>query len=159
MTKRIAVVGPGPMGLGITQVVAAAGIEVVLLGRDTASVLARFGRLAASVARQVARGRFDAAAADALLARVLPARSEDNDDALADCELAIESVAEDRAAKLAVLQRRQAGLPAGTLMAASMTITQRRAGSRGRALPASSRPPQKYHRRRNTCSNACAVPR
>lgn len=116
MTQRIAVVGPGLMGLGITQVVAAAGIEVLLLGRDHMSAVAGFKRLAANVERQVARGRLHAKAADALLARVLPAV---NDAALAGCDLAIESVAENRAAKVAVLQRLQAGLPAGTLIASN----------------------------------------
>lgn len=116
MTKRIAVVGPGLMGLGITQVVAAAGIEVLLLGRNHGSAVAGVDRLAANVARQVARGRLHATAANALLARVLPAAS---DAALAGCDLAIESVAEDRAEKIAVLQRLQAGLPAGTLIASN----------------------------------------
>lgn len=116
MVLRIAVVGPGLMGLGITQVAAAAGVGVVLVGRDAAAAQAGFERLAAGVARQTARGRLTAAAAEALLARVQPARS---DDALADCELAIESVAEDRGVKFAVLQRLQAALPAGTLIASN----------------------------------------
>lgn len=116
MTRRIAVIGPGLMGLGIAQVAAAAGVAVVLLGRDAATAVAGFDRLAANVARHVARGRIAAAAAEALLARVQPARS---DDALADCDLAIESVAEERSAKRGVLQRLQAGLPPGSLIASN----------------------------------------
>lgn len=116
MVQRIAVVGPGLMGLGIAQVAAAAGVGVVLVGRDAASARAGFDRLAVSVARQVTRGRVSAAAADALLARVQPAG---DDEAMSDCELGIESVAEDRAVKCAVLQRMQAALPPGTLIASN----------------------------------------
>jgi len=116
MVNSLAVAGPGLMGLGITQVAAAAGVHVVLVGRDPAAAAAGFDRLAAALSRQAARGRLQPAAADALLARVQPARS---DAALADCDLAIESVAEDRDIKAAVLRRLQAGLPAGTLIASN----------------------------------------
>ena len=116
MARCIAIAGPGLMGLGIAQVAAAAGVGVVLLGRNAAAAQAGFERLAASVTRQVARGRLARTAADALLARVRAAR---HDDALADCDLAIESVTEDRGAKIAVLQRLQAALPTGTLIASN----------------------------------------
>ena len=116
MARCIAIAGPGLMGLGIAQVAAAGGVGVLLLGRDVASALAGFDRLAASVTRQVARGRLSRTAADALLAQVRAAR---HDDALADCDLAIESVTEDRGTKIAVLQRLQAALPTGTLIASN----------------------------------------
>lgn len=110
----MAVVGPGLMGLGITQVAAAAGLQVLLVGRDGAAAEAGRARLAAQLQRQVERRRLDAAAAAALLARVVPVV---DDAELARCDLAIESVPEDRALKLAVLRRLQAALPAGTLIA------------------------------------------
>jgi 3-hydroxyacyl-CoA dehydrogenase/enoyl-CoA hydratase/3-hydroxybutyryl-CoA epimerase len=114
--RRIAIVGPGLMGLGIAQVAAAAGVDVVLLGRDAAAARAGVDRLAANVARQAARGRLTAAAAEALLARV---QAADDDEVWASCDLAIESLAEERGAKFAVLLRLQAGLPPGTLIASN----------------------------------------
>ncbi len=112
--RTVAVVGPGLMGLGITQVAAAAGLQVLLVGRDGAAAAAGRARLATQLQRQVERRRLDAAAAEALLARVVAVA---DDAELARCDLAIESVAEDRAAKLGVLRRLQAALPAGALIA------------------------------------------
>lgn len=112
--ERIAVVGPGLMGLGIAQVAAAAGLQVLLVGRDAAAAEAGHARLAAAIERQAARGRIDALAARALLGRVAPARG---DAELAACDAAIESVPEDRALKLAVLARLEAALPAHALLA------------------------------------------
>jgi len=112
--KRVAVVGAGLMGLGIAQVVAAAGLDVVLVGRDGAAACAGRERLAVQLARQVSRSRLTAAQAEAWMARV---QAADGDADLAACDLAIESVPEDRELKLAVLQRLQAALPAGTLIA------------------------------------------
>ncbi len=112
--KTVAVVGPGLMGLGITQVAAAAGLQVLLVGRDGVAAAAGRARLAAQLQRQVERRRLDAAAADTLLARVVAVA---DDSELAHCELAIESVSEDRATKLDVLRRLQAALPEAALMA------------------------------------------
>ena len=106
--RRIAVVGPGLMGLGIAQVAAAAGIEVMLVGRDHASAAAGHARLAAQLERQVSRGRLGADAAAAIAASVRPT---DSDADLAACDFAIESVPEDRALKETLLRRIEAALP------------------------------------------------
>ena len=112
--KEIAVAGPGLMGLGIAQVVAAAGWGVRLVGRDAAAAEAGRTRFAKHLDRQVERGRLERPAADVLLGRVCAVR---DDAELAHCDLAIESVPEDRTLKVAVLQRLQSALPAGTLIA------------------------------------------
>ena len=80
--KTVAVVGPGLMGLGITQVAAAAGLQVLLVGRDGVAAAAGRARLAAQLQRQVERRRLDAAAADTLLARVVAVA---DDSELAHC--------------------------------------------------------------------------
>ena len=116
MTEAIAIAGPGLMGLGIAQVAARAGLGVRLLGRDLASAQAGHQRLQQALARQVARGRLDAGAADAMLARVQAAAANA---ALADCRLAIESVPEDRAVKAAVLAQLERALPAGAAIASN----------------------------------------
>ena len=106
--RRITVVGPGLMGLGIAQVAATTGIEVMLVGRDRASASAGHARLAAQLERQVSRGRLGADAAAAITALVQPT---DSDADLSDCDLAIESVPEDRALKETLLRRIEAALP------------------------------------------------
>ena len=110
---EVAIVGPGLMGLGITQVVAAAGLRVRLVGRDPSAAAAGRARLATQLARLVERGRLAAPAAQALLARVI---AVNDDTEMAGCSVAIESVPEQRAMKVAVLHRLQAALPAHALI-------------------------------------------
>ena len=55
------------MGHGITQALGAAGIEVALCGRTAEAALAGRERLAASLRRQVARGRVEAEREAAIL--------------------------------------------------------------------------------------------
>ncbi len=114
MKDRIAVVGPGLMGLGIARVAAAAGFKVLLRGRDDAATQAGCRRLAAELERQVARGRTSADEAERVLNGV---RGCASDDELAGCSLAIESVPEDRALKLRVLARLEAAMPPEAVIA------------------------------------------
>ncbi len=114
--RRIAVVGPGLMGLGIAQVTAAAGIEVMLVGRDASSAVAGHARLVGQLERQVARGRLDADAAAAIAGAVRPI---ERDADLASCDLAVESVPEDRALKETLLRRVEAALPADAWLASN----------------------------------------
>ena len=112
--RRIAVVGPGLMGLGIAQVAAAAGIEVMLIGRDLASASAGHARLVAQLDRQASRGRLGGNAVAAIAALVHPT---DSDTDLDGCELAVESVPEDRALKETLLRRIEAALPSEAWLA------------------------------------------
>ncbi len=114
MIKRIAVIGPGLMGLGIAQLAAAKGLQVVLVGRDGAAAKAGLGRLAMAMQRQVEKGRVTAVDAQLLLSLIEPSG---DDSLMAGCELGIEAVAEDRANKTAVLLRLQAALPEEALIA------------------------------------------
>ena len=106
--RRIAVIGPGLMGLGIAQVAAAAGFEVMLVGRDLASASAGHARLRGQLEWQVGRGRLGADAAAAIAASVRPTAGDAD---LVACGLAIESVPEDRALKESLLARVEAVLP------------------------------------------------
>ena len=94
---RVGVVGPGLMGLGIAQAFAAAGVNVILCGRDEEAARRGRERLAASVARQAARGRIDASDETDLLARVEATAALRG---LSDCAMVVESVPEDRALKI-----------------------------------------------------------
>ena len=91
------------MGLGITQALGAAGIEVALCGRTAEAALAGRERLAASLRRQVARGRLEAEREAAILLRVRA--SILTRDGIAGCAFVIECVPEDRSLKTHVLSR------------------------------------------------------
>ena len=93
---RVYVIGAGLMGHGIAQVSAAAGKQVTLA--DRTADLAEKGkqRIAGNLARQVDKGRLDAATADVIAARVAIAVGSD---AVAGHELVIEAVFEDEAAQ------------------------------------------------------------
>jgi len=94
--KRLGVVGSGIMGSGIAEVAAKAGIEVTLRSRSQTTADAMVAGLEKSLAKQVDRGKLEAAERDAALARV---RAVSDLDELADCDLVLESIVEDLAAK------------------------------------------------------------
>ncbi len=94
--KRIGIVGSGIMGSGIAEVAAKAGIEVVLRSRAQSTADAMVAGLEKSLAKQVERNKLDAAERDTVLARV---RAVTDLGELADCDLVLESIVEDLAAK------------------------------------------------------------
>ena len=96
MTKRVGIVGSGIMGSGIAEVAAKAGTEVVLRSRSQATADAMVAGLEKSLAKQVERGKLDDAERTAVLGRVTAVSDLD---ALADCDLVIESIVEDLATK------------------------------------------------------------
>src|SRR4051795_3897947 len=94
--KRVGIVGSGIMGSGIAEVAAKAGFEVVLRSRAQGTADAMVGGLEKSLGKQVDRGKLDADERDAVLGRV---RAVSDLGELADCDLVIESIVEDLAAK------------------------------------------------------------
>ena len=97
--KRIGVVGSGLMGSGITEVAAKAGFEVVVRSRTQEGADATVAGLERSLARQVDKGRLEAAVRDEVLGRV---RAVTDLAELAECDLVSESVVEDLATKQAL---------------------------------------------------------
>jgi 3-hydroxybutyryl-CoA dehydrogenase len=94
--ERLGIVGSGIMGSGIAEVAAKAGVDVVLRSRKQESADDMVAGLGKSLAKQVAKGRLAEDEAGAISARV----SGTTDlDALADCDLVIESVVEDLTVK------------------------------------------------------------
>jgi 3-hydroxybutyryl-CoA dehydrogenase len=94
--ERVGVVGSGIMGSGVAEVASKAGYEVVLRSRKRETADAMLVALDRSLAKQVDRGKLDAADAEAIRARV-SASAELAD--LSDCDLVLESVVEDLAVK------------------------------------------------------------
>jgi 3-hydroxybutyryl-CoA dehydrogenase len=90
--ERLGIVGSGIMGSGIAEVAAKAGSTVVLRSRKQESADAMVAALGTSLAKQVSRGKLDEAEADAMQGRVSATADLE---ALADCDMVIESVVED----------------------------------------------------------------
>jgi len=94
--ERLGIVGSGIMGSGIAEVAAKAEVDVVLRSRKQETADAMLASLAKSLAKQVDRGKLEAGEAEAVEARVSATADLD---ALADCDLVVESVVEDLAVK------------------------------------------------------------
>ncbi len=112
--KRVGIVGSGIMGSGIAEVAAKAGFDVVLRSRSQASADGMVAGLTKSLDRQVEKGRLEAAERDAVLARVT-AVSDLN--ALAECDLVIESILEDLTAKKQLFKELDSIVKAGAILA------------------------------------------
>jgi 3-hydroxyacyl-CoA dehydrogenase / enoyl-CoA hydratase / 3-hydroxybutyryl-CoA epimerase len=106
--KKIAVLGAGMMGAGIAYVSAQSGLEVVLI--DSTDAAAQKGKAYAEklLDGAIAKGRSTVEKKAALLARITPTTSYAG---LADCDLVIEAVFEDRAIKADVTKKAEAVLP------------------------------------------------
>jgi 3-hydroxybutyryl-CoA dehydrogenase len=97
--QRVGVVGTGTMATGVVEVLAKAGLDVVVRGRSESKVAAALGALRKSLEKGVVRGKLSEEERDATLARVGgTTRLED----LADADLVIEAIAEELDVKRAV---------------------------------------------------------
>src|SRR5947208_8573681 len=84
------------MGSGIAEVAAKAGFEVSLRSRQQNTADRMMAGLEKSLGKQVDKGKLDAGERDAVLGRV---RAVTDLGELADCDLVLESIVEDLAAK------------------------------------------------------------
>jgi 3-hydroxybutyryl-CoA dehydrogenase len=102
LIERVGVVGCGLMGSGIAEVSARAGLDVTVTESSPALAEAGMARVAASLKRAVTSGRLSDADHDATWQRM--AFGHDLD-ALADCDLVVEAVAEHEPTKIDVFGR------------------------------------------------------
>src|SRR3954447_1598756 len=114
--ERVGVVGCGLMGAGIAEVMARAGLEVVVVEADDEAAAAGRQRMETSLGRAHARGKVDDI--DAVLQRVTLTTDFD---ALADRQLVVEAVVEDERAKIEVFRRLDRTVTAGDAVLASNT--------------------------------------
>lgn len=99
--KKIGVIGAGFMGAGITYVSAKAGINVVLIDQKQEAADKGKEHSDALMTKQVSRGSAKEEDKQALLDRILPTTDYNE---LADCDLVIEAVFEDREVKRKVTE-------------------------------------------------------
>ncbi len=113
---KVGVLGAGMMGSGIAWACASKGIDVVL--KDVSMEQAEKGKAysAGLVEKRVGRGRMSEEDGAALLARIQPS-TEAGD--LADCDLVIEAVFEDKDLKAKVTQEAEAALGDGAIFASN----------------------------------------
>ena len=101
IVKRLGVVGAGQMGQGIAQVAAQAGVDVIVVDAAPDFAQAGVGKLKKTLDRLVERGKLEAAARDAMLAR-LKAGNGHRD--LTECDVVIEAAPEKEELKLAIFK-------------------------------------------------------
>ncbi len=114
--RKIGVVGAGLMGAGIAYHCAKLGIETVLIDRDQAAADKGKAYSATRLEKDIARGRMTKDKAAAILARIHPTTDYAG---LADVELVVEAVFEDRAIKAEITRKLDAVLPAHAVIASN----------------------------------------
>ena len=112
--KVVGVVGSGIMGSGVAEVAAVAGFEVVLRSRSEAGADSMLAGLEKSLNRQVEKGRMEEAVAAEVRGRVRAVTALDE---LSTCDLVIESIVEDLAAKKHLFSELDRVCAAGTILA------------------------------------------
>jgi 3-hydroxybutyryl-CoA dehydrogenase len=103
MTRRVAVVGGGTMGVGITYVTAMSGGVVTVVEPDNARAAAFSKIVAETIQSSIKRGKLDDAGGQALTARIT--RIASVDDIAEGLDIVIETVPERLELKLDVLAR------------------------------------------------------
>ena len=118
-TKKVGILGAGMMGAGIAYVTAKAGLEVVLLDTELAGAEKGKAYSANILDKAISRQRSTEDKKQALLNRITPTVSYDD---LADCDLIIEAVFENREIKAKCTEQSEAVIP-NTAVYASNTST------------------------------------
>ncbi|MEU9715483.1 3-hydroxyacyl-CoA dehydrogenase NAD-binding domain-containing protein [Streptomyces sp. NPDC047976] len=114
--REVGVIGSGTMASGIAEVFARSGYGTRLVARTDVRAKEALDKVAGSVERGVKRGRISAEDGRAALERLVPA---DSLDAVADCDLVVEAVAEELPVKREVFR----GLDAVCRPGAVLTTT------------------------------------
>lgn len=114
--KKVGIVGAGFMGASIGYVTAAAGIPVVLIDRDMEAANKGKATSEGLVADAVKKSRMSKEQGEGLLSLITPT-ADYND--IADCDLVIEAVFEDRGIKKTVTEQVEAVLKPDAIFASN----------------------------------------
>jgi 3-hydroxybutyryl-CoA dehydrogenase len=115
--ERVMIVGAGQMGSGIAQVMAQAGLEVVLRDINEEFVGRAIKGIDRALGRSVEKGRIGAADKAAILGRITGVVTLDA--AAADVDLVVEAAAETLAVKREILQALDQACPERTILASN----------------------------------------
>ena len=122
-SAAVGVIGAGTMGAGIAQVAAAAGHRVYLTDAREGAAAASRERIATALAGLVAKGKLEASAADATVARIQVVHSLAE---MADAALVVEAIIEDLQAKQALMRELELHVSADAVLAtntSSISVT------------------------------------
>jgi 3-hydroxybutyryl-CoA dehydrogenase len=122
--EKLGVVGCGLMGSGIAQTAAQAGLQVTVREVSTELIDKGFANIDKSLARLVQRGTLSAAERDAARKRLSPTTKLED---LRDCDLIIEAITEQLAAKKELFRALDGLCPPQTIYASntsSLSITE-----------------------------------
>jgi 3-hydroxyacyl-CoA dehydrogenase / enoyl-CoA hydratase / 3-hydroxybutyryl-CoA epimerase len=114
--KKLAVIGAGFMGASVGYVSARAGLEIVLIDRDQESADKGKAHAKSMIDDLIKKGRAKEADRDAILTRIT---ATPDYAAIADCDLVIEAVFEDRKVKAETYAKAQAYLKPGAIFASN----------------------------------------
>ena len=125
---KVAVIGAGAMGAGIAQVAAQAGHPVKLYDNRPGTAAQAIDGIDRQLGRLVEKGKLDAAARSAIVARLQPVEAIE---ALADSKLVIEAIVENLEVKRGLFQQLEALCAEDCILASntsSLSITSLAAG-------------------------------
>ncbi len=128
----IGVIGLGTMGLGIVQVYAQAGFDVLATDAQAPTRASAFSRLAAVLELRVAAGKLTAEARDTTLARLAVV---DGPQAMGAADLVIEAIIEQLETKQALLAALEAAVSAQAVLATNTSSLSVAAIAQGLAHP------------------------
>jgi len=100
--SKVGIIGSGTMGFGIAQVCAQAGIATIVVKATPGAVDKPKAKFESGLAKAVERGKMEAAVRDGILANFT---ITDQESAVADCDLVVESIIEDIGLKKALFER------------------------------------------------------
>jgi 3-hydroxybutyryl-CoA dehydrogenase len=121
--KTLGVIGAGTMGNGIAQTAAVSGFQVILIDVAEAALAKGMAAVGSSLERLVAKGKLDAAARDAALARI---ETSTDYQRLAAVDLVVEAATESLELKTRILKQIETIVRASTIIASntsSISIT------------------------------------
>ncbi len=99
--RKLGVVGAGQMGQGIAQVAAQAGLDVIIVDAAPDFAQMGIGKIKKTLDRLVERGKLDAGARDATVARLRPGNAHRD---LNECDVVIEAAPEREELKLGIFK-------------------------------------------------------
>lgn len=122
--KKVMVIGAGQMGSGISQVMAEAGLDVIMHDLKEDFVQQGLAKISQNLSRQVEKGRLGAAEKEAIIGRIQPTSELG---AASDVDVVIEAAVENMEVKKNIFARLDDLAPAHAILAtntSSLPITE-----------------------------------